>query len=262
MPIAFYENIYYNITNANFYIKRKDITMGALKYKRILLKLSGEALAEGGNGLYNYDFVDTVAAKVKKCVDMGAEVAVVCGGGNIWRGRQGGKMDRVRADRMGMLATVMNAIALQDAFISAGIETVVMTAVPIQGVGQTYNRDEAIAHLEKGRVVIFGAGTGSPYFTTDTTALLRAAEIKADASLFAKNIDGVYTADPRKDPTAVKLDSITYDRIITERLGVIDLTAATFGMENKMTVLLFGLADPENIVRAVSGGKLGTLLTI
>ena len=232
------------------------------KYKRILLKLSGEALAEGSDGLYNYDFVDTVAAKIKKSLDMGAQIAVVCGGGNIWRGRQGGKMDRVRADRMGMLATVMNAIALQDAFIAAGMDAVIMTAIPIQGVSETYNRDEAIRYLENGKIVIFGAGTGSPYFTTDTTALLRAAEIKADASLFAKNIDGVYTADPRKDPTAVKLDNITYDRIISERLGVIDLTAATFGMENKMTVLLFGLADPENIVRAISGEKIGTLLTV
>ncbi|MBR2474886.1 MAG: UMP kinase [Clostridia bacterium] len=236
--------------------------MSTLKYKRVLLKLSGEALAEGGDGLYNYGFVDTVASKIKKSMDMGAQIAVVCGGGNIWRGRQGGKMDRVRADRMGMLATVMNAIALQDAFIAAGMDAVIMTAVPIQGVGQAYNRDEAIRHLENGKIVIFGAGTGSPYFTTDTTALLRAAEINADASLFAKNIDGVYTADPKKDPSAVKLDNITYDRIISERLGVIDLTAATFGLENKMTVLLFGLSDPENIVRAVSGENIGTLLTV
>ena len=236
--------------------------MDAPKYKRVLLKLSGEALAEGSDGLYNYAFVDEVAKKIKKALDTGAEIAVVCGGGNIWRGRQGGGMDRVRADRMGMLATVMNAIALQDAFIANGMDARIMTAVPIQGVSETYNRDEAIRHLEEGKMVIFGAGTGSPYFTTDTTALLRAAEIKADASLFAKNIDGVYTADPRKDPTAVKLDNITYDRIISERLGVIDLTAATFGLENKMTVLLFGLADPENIVRAVSGEKIGTLLTV
>ena len=236
--------------------------MNAPKYKRVLLKLSGEALAEGSDGLYNYDFVEEVAKNVKKSVEMGAQIAVVCGGGNIWRGRQSGSMDRVRADRMGMLATVMNAIALEDAFVSVGIDTVVMTAVQIQGVGEVYNRDAAIKHLEAGKVVIFGAGTGSPYFTTDTTALLRAAEIKADASLFAKNIDGVYTADPRKDPNAVKLDNITYDRILSERLGVIDLTAATFGLENKMTVLLFGLAEPKNIVRAISGENLGTLLTV
>lgn len=232
------------------------------KYKRVLLKLSGEALAEGGKGLYNYDFMDLVAAKVKKACEIGTQIAVVCGGGNIWRGRQSGSMDRVRADRMGMLATVMNALALQDTFINAGIDAVVMTAVGIQGVGEAYDRDKAVKYLNKGKVVIFGAGTGSPYFSTDTGALLRAAEIGADASLFAKNIDGVYTADPKKDPTAVKLDNITYDRIISERLGVIDLTAATFGLENKMTVLLFGLADPENIVRAVSGEKIGTLLTV
>ena len=232
------------------------------KYKRVLLKLSGEALAEGSDGLYNYDFMELVASKVKKALGLGTQIAIVCGGGNIWRGRQGGKMDRVRADRMGMLATVMNAVALQDSFISAGIDTQVMTAVPIQGVGEAYDRDKAVRYLEEGKVVIFGAGTGSPYFSTDTGALLRAAEIGADTSLFAKNIDGVYTADPKKDPTAVKLDNITYDRIIGERLKVIDLSAATFGLENKMTVLLFGLADPENIVRAVSGEKIGTLLTV
>ncbi len=236
--------------------------MSTPKYKRVLLKLSGEALAEGADGLYNYDFMELVASKVKKAAELGTQIAIVVGGGNIWRGRQGGKMDRVRADRMGMLATVLNAVALQDTFISAGMDAVVMTSVGIQGVGQAYDRDAAVKYLEEGKIVIFGAGTGSPYFTTDTTALLRAAEIGADASLFAKNIDGVYTADPRKDPTAVKLDNITYDRIIAERLGVIDLTAATFGLENKMTVLLFGLADPENIVRAVSGEKIGTLLTV
>lgn len=231
-------------------------------YGRILLKLSGEALAEGADGLYNYEFVDLVTSKIKKCTEMGVQVAVVVGGGNIWRGRQGGKMDRVRADRMGMLATVMNSIALQDSFVNAGLDARVMTAVAIQGVTETYSRDEAIRYLEEGKVVILGAGTGSPYFTTDTTALLRAAEIKADASLFAKNIDAVYTGDPRKDPTAKRLDRITYDEIIEKRLGVIDLTAATFGMENKMKVLLFGLSDPENIVRAVSGESIGTLLTV
>lgn len=232
------------------------------KYGRVLLKLSGEALASGSDELYNYDFMEKVALEVKKAVSLGTEIAVVCGGGNIWRGRQGGKMDRVRADRMGMLATVMNAVALQDSFLSVGLDTVVMTAVGIQGVGEPYDRDKAVKYMQSGKVVIFGAGTGSPYFTTDTTALLRAAEIGADASLFAKNIDGVYTADPKKDKNAVKLESITYDKIISERLGVIDLTAATFGLENKMTVLLFGLAEPENIVKAVSGEKIGTILTV
>ncbi len=232
------------------------------KYGRILLKLSGEALASDCDGLYNYDFMEKVALEIKKAVALGTEIAIVCGGGNIWRGRQGGKMDRVRADRMGMLATVMNAVALQDSFLSVGLDAVVMTAVGIQGVGEAYDRDKAVKYMQSGKVVIFGAGTGSPYFTTDTTALLRAAEIGADASLFAKNIDGVYTADPKKDKNAVKLDSITYDKIISERLGVIDLTAATFGLENKMTVLLFGLAEPENIVKAGSGEKIGTILTV
>ena len=233
--------------------------------KRVLIKLSGEALAKSEDKekqLYNNDLVDDVAAHLKKSADEGYEIAVVVGAGNIWRGRQGGGMDRVRADRMGMLATVMNSIALQDAFINAGVDAVIMTAIPLQGVAETYNRDCAIKCMECGKVVIFGAGTGSPYFTTDTTALLRAVEIKADAALFAKNIDGVYTADPKKDPTAKKLENITYDQIIEGRLGVIDLTAATFGMENKMKVLLFGLADPENIVRAVNGEKIGTLLTV
>ena len=235
--------------------------MGKPIYKRILIKLSGEALAEGADGLYNYSFMDKVIEKIKVCVDNGVQVAVVVGGGNIWRGRQGGGMDRVRADRMGMLATVMNSIALQDSFVAAGIDARIMTAVSIKGVAEVYSRDDAIRYLEEGRVVIFGAGTGSPYFTTDTTALLRAVEIQADVALFAKNIDCVYTADPKKDPTARKIENITYDEIISKRLGVIDLTAATFGMENRMKVLLFGLADPENIVRAVYGEKLGTLLT-
>lgn len=230
-------------------------------YGRVLLKLSGEALAEGAEGLYNYSFLDKISETIKKCLEMKVEIALVIGGGNIWRGRQGGGMDRVRADRMGMLATVMNSIALQDSLISAGVDARIMTAVAIQGVAETFSRDEAVRNLKKGRVVIFGAGTGHPYFTTDTTALLRAAEIGADISLFAKNIDGVYTADPKKDPEAKKLDAITYDEIIRSRLKVIDMTATAFAMENKMNILLFGLADPDNILRAVSGEKTGTLLT-
>ncbi len=230
-------------------------------YGRVLLKLSGEALAEGAEGLYNYSFLDKISETIKKCLEMKVEIALVIGGGNIWRGRQGGGMDRVRADRMGMLATVMNSIALQDSLISAGVDARIMTAVAIQGVAETFSRDEAVRNLKKGRVVIFGAGTGHPYFTTDTTALLRAAEIGADISLFAKNIDGVYTADPKKDPEAKKLDTITYDEIIRSRLKVIDMTATAFAMENKMNILLFGLADPDNILRAVAGEKTGTLLT-
>ena len=231
------------------------------KYKRILLKLSGEALANNKSGLYDYEFMDTVVANVKECLDMGVQVAIVVGGGNIWRGRAGGGMDRVRADRMGMLATVMNSIAVQDAFISAGVDARIMTAVEIKGVAEPMVREEAIRHLEAGRVVIFGAGTGSPYFTTDTTAILRAVEIKADIAFFAKNIDGVYTADPKVDPNAKKLEEISYSEILGERLGVIDLTAASFGMDNKLPLLLFGLADPRNIVRGISGEKIGTVVT-
>ena len=234
----------------------------APKYKRILLKLSGEALANEKPGLYDYDFMETVVSNIKKCLDEGVQVAIVVGGGNIWRGRAGGGMDQVRADRMGMLATVINSIAVQDALISAGIDARVMTAIEIKGVAEAMNRDEAIRHLEAGRVVIFGGGTGSPYFTTDTTAILRAVEIKADIAFFAKNIDGVYTADPLKDPTAVKLDEISYAQILAEKLGVIDLTAASFGMVNKMPLLIFGLADPENIVRGVLGEEIGTVVTL
>lgn len=231
-------------------------------YKRVLLKLSGEALANGTEELYDYGFIDKVTAEIKKCIDLGAEVAIVIGGGNIWRGRQSGSMDRVRADKMGMLATVMNSVAVQESLISHGIDARIMTPIVIQGVTEQLSRDEAVRYLESGKAVIFGAGTGSPFFSTDTGALLRAAEIGADAALFAKNIDGVYTADPRKDPTARKVDRITYDEIIRDRLGVIDLTAAVFGMDNKLPVLLFGLAQPENIVKAVSGERIGTLLTL
>ena len=232
------------------------------KYKRVLLKLSGEALANECGELYDFSFIETVVDKIKKCVDAGVQVGIVIGGGNIWRGRSGGGMDRVRADKMGMLATVMNSIAVQDSLINQGVDARIMTPITIQGVTEQFSRDEAVRYLESGKVVIFGAGTGSPFFSTDTGALLRAAEIGADAALFAKNVDGVYTADPKKDPTATKIDLITYDEIISKRLGVIDLTAAVFGMDRKMNVLLFGLAQPENIVKAVSGEKIGTLLTV
>ena len=236
--------------------------MDTLKYKRVLLKLSGEALANGADGLYNYSFLESVVSEIRRCLDIGAEIAVVVGGGNIWRGRQGGGMDRVRADKMGMLATVMNSIALQDAFLSSGTDARILTAVDIQGVGERFERDKALRYFRKGKLVIFGAGTGSPYFTTDTTALLRACEISADAALFAKNIDGVYTKDPKIHSDAVRLDKITYDEIISGRLGVIDLTAATFGRENKMKIVLFGLSDPANIYRAITGESIGTLLTV
>jgi uridylate kinase len=221
-------------------------------YKRVLLKLSGEALASK-DGILDFDFIASVAEVLKKCVEAKIEVAVIVGAGNIWRGRQGGKMDRVRADSMGMLATAINCLALQDTFIQAGIDAKVMTAVEMNAYADRYSPREAVAALKDGKVVIFGCGLGAPYFSTDTAAVLRAAEIEADAVLLAKNIDGVYSADPKKDPNAVKYDEMTYDDIIHNDLAVIDSTASTFGRDNKLPILIFGLNDPENIYRSVNG---------
>ncbi len=234
----------------------------SLRYKRVLIKLSGEALATGvTNGILNYDFVKRICLAVKECREMGVEVALVVGAGNIWRGRQGEKMDRTRADHMGMLATAINALALQDAFLQLGVECRVMTAIAMHEVAEPYIRNKAVHHLEVGRVVIFGCGIGSPFFSTDTTAVLRAAEINADVVMMAKNIDGVYTADPRKDPTAKKLDEISYMDILSHELKVIDGTAASFGKDNHIPLLLFGIDDPYNIVRAVRGERIGTIVT-
>ncbi len=230
-------------------------------YHRVLLKLSGEALSAGAEGILNTEFLTRVGAVLKKCLAAGAEVAVIVGAGNIWRGRQGKDMDPALADHMGMLATSINALALQDAFCHAGIDARAMSAVPMEAFAETYTRERAIHHLEKGRVVIFGCGLGLPFFSTDTAAALRAAEIEADVVLMAKNIDGVYTADPRTDPSAVKLDEISYKEMIWKGLGAIDLTAATFCMDKKIPTLVFGLDNPENILRAVLGEKMGTLLT-
>lgn len=230
------------------------------KYRRVLLKLSGEALAAGADGILNFDFTAQVAAQIKRCVDAGVQVAVVVGAGNIWRGRQGTDMDRVRADHMGMLATVINSIALQDAFVHAGIEAVVMTSVDIHAFADVYTARDAIAALEAGKVVIFGGGLGVPYFSTDTTAVLRAAEIHADCVLMAKNIDAIYSADPRKDPTATRYSELTYRQIIDQNLKALDLSAMIFCMENNVNGYAFGLADPENIYRVVMGEPVGTLI--
>ena len=230
------------------------------KYRRVLLKLSGEALAAGADGILNFDFTAQVAAQIKRCVDAGVQVAVVVGAGNIWRGRQGTDMDRVRADHMGMLATVINSIALQDAFIHAGMEAVVMTSVDIHAFADVYTARDAIAALEAGKVVIFGGGLGVPYFSTDTTAVLRAAEIHADCVLMAKNIDAIYSADPRKDPTATRYSELTYRQIIDQNLKALDLSAMIFSMENNVNGYAFGLADPENIYRVVMGEPVGTLI--
>lgn len=231
------------------------------KYKRVLLKLSGEALAAGADGILNHDFIAKVAAVLKKCLDSGVEIAVIVGAGNIWRGRQGKNMDPTRADHMGMLATTINSLALQDAFEQSGITTRVMTAIEMDQFAELYIRNKAIAHLEKGRVVIFGCGLGLPFFSTDTAAVLRAAEIKADIVLMAKNIDGIYSGDPKKDPTATRFDHISYTEIIDRGLTAIDGTATVFCKDNHIPILVFGLDDPENIYRAVMGEELGTVVT-
>ena len=230
-------------------------------YKRILLKLSGEALAAGGDGLINTDFVLEIAGVLKKCLAVGVEIGVIVGAGNIWRGRQGKKMDAVRADHMGMLATTINALALQDTFIQAGIDARVMTAVDMNKFAEPFVRDRAIEHLENHRVVIFGCGLGTPFMSTDTAAAVRAAEIGAYVVLMAKNIDGIYTADPRQDPTAKKLDTVSYREILSKGLAALDFTATAFCMEKEIPVLAFGLDCAENIYKAVMVEKLGTLIT-
>ena len=229
-------------------------------YKRVLIKLSGEALSAGAEGILNYAFLEKVCTVIKTCVDMGTQVSIVVGAGNIWRGRQGTGMDRTRADHMGMLATVINCLALQDTFEKLGTETRVMTAIEMRECAEPYIRNKAISHLKKGRVVIFGCGIGSPYFSTDTAAVLRAAEIEADIILLAKNIDGVYDSDPAKNAEAVKFDSITYDEVLKRHLAVMDSTATSLSMDNHIPVLVFALKDPQNIIRALRGEKIGTIV--
>ena len=232
-------------------------------YKRVLLKISGEALAGGkGNGL-DFEMIGSVCDVIKECLDMGVQVGLVVGGGNFWRGAKnsgGGKMERSRADHIGMLATVMNSLAVADVCEQKGIPVRVQTAIEMRAVAEPYIRSRAIRHLEKGRVVIFGAGTGNPYFSTDTTAVLRAAEINAEVILLAKNIDGVYNADPAKDPTAVKYDSISYDDVLAQHLAVMDTTATSLSMDNHIPVLVFALKDPKNIIRALCGENVGTIV--
>lgn len=229
-------------------------------YKRVLLKLSGEALSSGAGGILNQDFLAEIAEVLKECLACGTQIGIIVGAGNIWRGRQGVDMDPVAADHMGMLATSINALALQDAFRRAGIDARAMTAVRMETFAEPYTRGRALHHLEKGRVVIFGCGLGLPFFSTDTAAALRAAEIDADILLMAKNIDGLYTADPRKDPTARKLDSITFRDVLWQGLAALDATATSFCMEKHIPILVFGLDTPKNILRAVMGEKLGTVI--
>ena len=231
------------------------------KFKRVLLKLSGEALAAGGEGILNHEFVAKVAAAIKRCLDEGVEVGVIVGAGNIWRGRQGGNMDRIRGDYMGMLATAINSIALQDAFIEAGIDARIQSAIEMREIGEYYTRDAAVAHLKAGRVVIFACGLGEPFFSTDTAGALRAIEIGADVMLRAKNIDGIYSADPKVCPDAKRYDSISYSEILAKNLKVIDSTATALCMDNRLPTLVFGLNDAENIYRAVMGEAIGTIVT-
>lgn len=230
------------------------------KYQRVLLKLSGEALAGSQKMGLDFDTVLHVCASIKKCVDAGTQVAIVVGGGNFWRGRSSGKMDRTRADHMGMLATVINSLALADALEQMGLTARVQTAISMQQIAEPYIRGRAIRHLEKGRVVVFGCGTGSPFFSTDTGAALRAAEIDADIILKATNVDGVFDCDPRNHPDAVKYDTLSYMDILNQELGVMDSTAASMCKDNHMPILVFNLNDPENIFRAVMGENIGTLV--
>ena len=235
----------------------------APKFKRILLKVSGEALAgEKKTGL-DFAVIGRVCDAIAQCVAMGVQVGVVIGGGNFWRGAKdgGGKMERTRADHMGMLATVMNCLAVSDVMEQKHILVRVMTAADMRTFAEPYTCLRAVSHLEEGKVVLFGGGSGCPYFSTDTAAVLRAAEIGADAILLAKNIDGVYSADPRQDPSAVKYDAITYDEVLAQHLAVMDSTATSLAMDNNIPVFVFALSDPENIVRAVCGEAVGTIVT-
>ena len=230
------------------------------KYKRILLKVSGEALAgEKKTGL-DYEVIPEICKAIKKCVDAGVEVGIVVGGGNFWRGRSSGAMDRTRADHIGMLATAMNSLALADVLESLGCDVRVQTAITMQQVAEPYIRNRAVRHLEKGRVVIFGCGTGNPFFSTDTAASLRAVEIEADVLLKATLVDGVYDKDPHKYPDAKKYSNLSFSQVIGEDLGVMDSTAAAMCRVNKMKMLVFDLSRPDNIYDAVMGGDVGTLV--
>lgn len=231
------------------------------KYKRVLLKLSGEALSgEKGFGL-DFEIVQKVCAAVKECVDSGTEVAIVVGGGNIWRGRSSGEMDRTRADHMGMLATAINSLALADSLEQLGCQVRVQTAIAMNEIAEPYIRSRAVRHLEKGRVVVFGCGTGNPFFSTDTASALRALEIDADIILKASMVDGVYDSDPKKNPNAKKYDTLTFMDVLNQNLKVMDSTAASLCNDNHLPILVFNLEDPQNIVRAIAGENIGTVVS-
>ena len=236
--------------------------MPQIKYRRILLKISGEALAGEAHRGLNFDIVNDVCGVIKQCVDMGVQVGLVVGGGNFWRGVKDGadKMQRSHGDAMGMLATVMNAIAVADALEKQGVDARVLSAVEMNKFAEYFTRDTAERYLNDGKVVLFAAGTGNPYFSTDTGAVLRGVEIEADAILLAKNVDGIYSADPNVDPTAVKYDTLTYDQVLAQHLKATDTTAMTLSMDNHMVLVCFALKDPQNIIRVVCGEKIGTIV--
>ncbi len=230
------------------------------KYKRILLKLSGESLAGEQKSGIDFDTVMKICEPIKKCVDIGVQVAIVVGGGNFWRGRTSGKMDRTRADHMGMLATSINALGVCDALEQLGVDTRVQTAISMMEIAEPYIRGKAIRHLEKGRVVVFGCGTGNPFFSTDTAASLRAAEIEADIIMKATMVDGVYDSDPKKNVNAVKYDNLSFTEVVEKQLQVMDGTAATMCRENEIPILVFSIERPMNIFDAVCGNNIGTLV--
>lgn len=236
--------------------------MPQIKYRRILLKISGEALAGEAHRGLNFDIVNDVCRAIRQCVDMGVQVGLVVGGGNFWRGVKDGadKMQRSHGDAMGMLATVMNAIAVADALEKQGVDARVLSAVEMNKFAEYFTRDTAERYLNSGKVVLFAAGTGNPYFSTDTGAVLRGVEIEADAILLAKNVDGIYSADPNVDPTAVKYDTLTYDQVLAQHLKATDTTAMTLAMDNHMVLACFALKDPQNIIRVVCGEKIGTIV--
>ena len=234
----------------------------SVKYKRIMLKVSGEALAGEAHRGLDFDVIDSVCLAIKECVELGVQVGLMVGAGNFWRGVKDGadKMQRSHADSMGMLGTVMNSIAVADALVRHGVDARVMCAVEMNKFCEYFTRDAADRYLNEGKVVIFAGGTGNPYFSTDTGVVLRGVEIEADAILMAKNVDGIYSADPNVDPSAVKFDELTYDEVLARHLKATDTTAMTLAMDNHMVLVCFALKDPENILRVVRGENIGTVV--
>lgn len=234
--------------------------MADLKFKKILLKLSGEALANGKQMGIDFPNLLKICEKIKACKELGVDIAIVVGGGNYWRGRSNQYMDRTRADHIGMLATTMNSLAIMDAFNQLGVPARVQTAIEMRQIAEPYIRNKAIRHMEKGRIVIFGCGTGNPFFSTDTAAALRAAEINADVIFKATNVDGVYTDDPKKNPDAVRYDTLSFDEMLNKDLHVLDGAATAICRDNNIPIYVFDMSEPENIVRAIKGENIGTLV--